>query len=244
MIFRLEVALACIVLVLVGVLLYRILGEPSARARQQNRFDLIAYLERLWAVSQRTFGPGERTATVCAHIRKELEEVEKNPHDVLEWVDVLLLAFDGAARAGFTPEQICEGLTRKLSINERRKWPDWHTVAPDKPIEHEREETTTTAASASAHSTAAFSEPAFSEPVFSESASEDSVAALAIAAFEAMETDEAVRKIEALDRRARKLMNGFAALTAELRRLDEERAALTRDLLARVRRDVEPVSGG
>jgi hypothetical protein len=42
-------------------------------------FDLIAHLEKQREFSERTFGPGPRTAGVIDHIRKELREIESEP---------------------------------------------------------------------------------------------------------------------------------------------------------------------
>lgn len=101
-------------------------------------FDLVAHLYRQRAFSERTFGPGPRTAGVLAHISKELEEIKEKPDDVSEWVDVILLALDGAWRAGFFPEQIVQAIADKQAKNEARKWPDWRTVPADAAIEHDR----------------------------------------------------------------------------------------------------------
>lgn len=70
------------------------------------------------------------------HIRKELAEIELDPADLKEWVDVVLLALDGAWRAGWTPEEIAGAIEAKQTKNEARTWPDWRTAAPDKAIEH------------------------------------------------------------------------------------------------------------
>ena len=104
--------------------------------------DFIAHLHRQRAFSARTFGPGARTAGVLDHIRKELREIEAKPDDLSEWIDVVLLACDGAWRAGHTPEQIAEALAAKLAHNETREWPDWRTADPDRAIEHVRTPTT------------------------------------------------------------------------------------------------------
>ncbi|ODN72192.1 dATP/dGTP pyrophosphohydrolase domain-containing protein [Methylobrevis pamukkalensis] len=101
-------------------------------------FDLIQHLHRQRAFSERTFGPGPRTAGVCDHIRKELAEIEADPADAKEWIDVILLALDGAWRAGLTPEGIAGGILAKQTINEGRTWPDWRTAPADKAIEHVR----------------------------------------------------------------------------------------------------------
>lgn len=103
-------------------------------------FDLVAHLHRQREFSSRTFGPGTRTAGVIDHIRKELKEIEAKPDDVSEWVDVILLALDGAWRAGFEPEAIAEAIRAKQQKNEGRNWPDWRTAAPGKAIEHVRNE--------------------------------------------------------------------------------------------------------
>lgn len=106
-------------------------------------FDLAAHLGRQREFSLKTFGPGQRTAGVCDHIRKELVEVQEaadfGDATLPEWVDVIILAFDGALRTGATPEQIIEAIVAKQARNEARRWPDWRTAAPGKAIEHVRE---------------------------------------------------------------------------------------------------------
>lgn len=110
-----------------------------ALADTSPAFDLVAHLRRQQAFSERTFGPGRRTAGVLDHLRKELREIEADPADVSEWIDVVLLALDGAWRHGFTPEQIAEALEAKQTKNEARQWPDWRTAPEGKAIEHQRQ---------------------------------------------------------------------------------------------------------
>lgn len=100
-------------------------------------FDLVAHLYRQREFSERTFGPGGRTAGICDHIRKELVEVAKDP-TIREWVDVIILALDGAWRSGATPEEIVAAIEAKQSTNEARTWPNWRTVPEGKAIEHDR----------------------------------------------------------------------------------------------------------
>ena len=90
--------------------------------------------QREW--SQRTFGPGTRLRGVLDHIRKELVEIEQSPGDVEEWVDVIILAFDGAWRAGWEPQQIIDAIKAKQAKNEARTWPDWRGMSEDVAIEH------------------------------------------------------------------------------------------------------------
>ena len=103
-------------------------------------FDLVKHLHRQKEFSERTFGPGSRHHGVVDHIRKELDEIILDPTDVEEWIDVVLLALDGAWRAGHSPEQIVAMLEKKQTKNEGRNWPDWRTAEAGKAIEHVRGE--------------------------------------------------------------------------------------------------------
>lgn len=105
---------------------------------QEPGYDLVAHLHRQKAFSEKTFGPGTRTKGVCDHIRKELTEIEADPTDLMEWIDIILLGMDGAWRSGASPEEIAAALDAKLTRNESRTWPDWRTADPDKAIEHVR----------------------------------------------------------------------------------------------------------
>lgn len=111
--------------------------EAAASALRSDNW-LVQHLTRQSEFSQRTFGPGVRTAGVVDHIRKELREIEAKPHDLSEWIDVVILGFDGAWRAGYSPKEIVAALEAKQAKNEARQWPDWRTAAPDKAIEHVR----------------------------------------------------------------------------------------------------------
>lgn len=98
--------------------------------------DLIKYIQAQEAWSKKTFGEGKRTVGVVKHIGKELKEIEAHPDDLMEWVDVIILAMDGAWRAGYSSDQIVEALVNKQQINFLREWP---TVSvDDEPTEHVR----------------------------------------------------------------------------------------------------------
>jgi hypothetical protein len=109
--------------------------------------DLESHLLRQMAWSHATFGPGERTAGVIDHIRKELKEVEMANGESSEWVDVVILALDGLTRRlafcnGYRADPQRVALTAvnmivgKQSRNEARVWPDWRTADPNRAIEH------------------------------------------------------------------------------------------------------------
>jgi hypothetical protein len=101
-------------------------------------FDFVAHLARQSAWSEKTFGPGRRTGMVVDHIRKELLEIEAQPDDLEEWCDLIMLALDGAWRAGAGPQQIIDAIVAKQTKNEGRVWPDWRTADQTKAIEHDR----------------------------------------------------------------------------------------------------------
>lgn len=92
--------------------------------------------QRLW--SERTFGPGFRTQGIIKHIKKELIEIENDPEDLSEWIDVIILALDGAWRAGYEPLQIIDMFKMKQQRNRSRQWPDWRQFSQDEAIEHVR----------------------------------------------------------------------------------------------------------
>jgi len=108
--------------------------------RLKTKFNVAAFFDNKAAWSSATFGPGDRYQGVCNHIRKELQEIESDPSDLTEWVDVVLLAMDGAWRAaGADGEAFVRALIAKDEKNRSRTWSDWRTLAPDAVSEHVRE---------------------------------------------------------------------------------------------------------
>ena len=98
----------------------------------------VAHIERQREWSTETFGPGSRLLGVTDHIRKELDEVVESGGDLSEWVDVIILALDGAWRSGAEPHEIIAAVKAKQARNEARTWPDWRTQSADRAIEHDR----------------------------------------------------------------------------------------------------------
>lgn len=96
------------------------------------------YYERQIEWSRETFGPALRTKGVLDHIRKELAEIELEPHDLSEWVDVVILAMDGFWRHGGNAADLLPALLAKQKKNMARTWPDWRTMSEDRAIEHDR----------------------------------------------------------------------------------------------------------
>ena len=99
---------------------------------------LETYFERQIGWSRETFGPALRTGGVIDHIRKELREIEADPHDLSEWVDVVILAMDGFWRHGGKASDLLPALLAKQQKNMARTWPDWRTMSENSAIEHDR----------------------------------------------------------------------------------------------------------
>lgn len=113
-------------------------AEPASDENAASCFDMLAHLQRMREFSERTFGPNPRAKGIISHIRKELREIEADPTDLFEWVDVVILALDGLRDAGASPQQIIDTLVAKQITNEARVWPDWRTVPAGCAIEHDR----------------------------------------------------------------------------------------------------------
>jgi hypothetical protein len=98
--------------------------------------DLEAYLNRQREWSEKTFGPGKRVGGITKHIAKELDEIREHPSDLMEWVDVMILAMDGYWRNGGDPKRLFSMLLEKQGVNFQRKFP--MPTSEDEPVEHDR----------------------------------------------------------------------------------------------------------
>jgi hypothetical protein len=85
-------------------------------------FDIEQFLENQKFWSEIVFGTGRRTIGICNHIRSELIEIEDDPDNLEEWIDVLLLAFDATWRLGASPKDVVETLLKKQHRNINREW--------------------------------------------------------------------------------------------------------------------------
>lgn len=103
---------------------------------KRNFYELMNGMRKF---SEETFGPFNGSEGVIAHIEEEIEEIKENPQDIEEWADLIILAFDGAAREDFSVWEIIEAVHNKHEKNKLRKWPHWSTVEKGKPINHIKE---------------------------------------------------------------------------------------------------------
>ena len=113
--------------------LYPPMDNPLILREKQD--DLAQYLREQREWSTRTFGPNYRTAGLLKHIQKELEEIAANPTDLVEWIDVILLACDGYWRHGGEPENLMRDIRAKFEKNRNRQW---SPPRDDEPSEHIR----------------------------------------------------------------------------------------------------------
>jgi chromosome segregation ATPase len=110
---------------------------PTAALSDYRDEVLADFLRRQQAFSAQAFGPGKRTKGLIDHISKELKEIEADPTDLSEFIDVILLAFDGFWRHGGKPEELLPALEAKLAKNMARTWPK--PTSEDHAIEHVKE---------------------------------------------------------------------------------------------------------
>lgn len=86
-------------------------------------FDLTTYLTAHNAWSARTFGVDRKPPSIIAHLRNELEEeLKKEPDDLLEWADIMILAADGAFVCGFPIDSVVSEMLNHLGscfVNDR-----------------------------------------------------------------------------------------------------------------------------
>jgi hypothetical protein len=114
--------------------LYPPMDNPLILREKQD--DLAQYLREQREWSTRTFGPNYRTTGLLKHIQKELEEIAANPTDLVEWIDVILLACDGYWRHGGEPENLMRDIRAKFEKNRNRQW---SPPRDDEPSEHIRD---------------------------------------------------------------------------------------------------------
>lgn len=101
--------------------LIRKISTPDRRAEPRNTLDSFLLTQRHW--SAKTFGLGTgRWRGIVAHVEKELREIEHDPLDLEEWIDVIILGFDGAWRTGATDHAIISALFAKQAKNRTREW--------------------------------------------------------------------------------------------------------------------------
>lgn len=101
-----------------------------------NSYDLIKALKRQFEFSQRVFGAGPKTEQILRHISRQSVDTIARGNPTEEWVDIMILAMDGALRSGSTPYEIAGLLEYKMTVNEAREWPKLEDQVMDEPVHH------------------------------------------------------------------------------------------------------------
>lgn len=104
--------------------------------------------------SNDTFGHAQRTPGIIAHLKKEVEELDKavgktfeltdDPEDIVdliykaqdEFADCFMLLIDAATHFSINADQLLQLTRDKLEINKKRKWGNPNA---DGSVEHIRE---------------------------------------------------------------------------------------------------------
>lgn len=71
---------------------------------------------------QKTFGKRTDPRPPIHHLEKEIKELLENPTDLLEYADCFILLFNAADIAGYSAEDLLNGIRQKFEINQERKW--------------------------------------------------------------------------------------------------------------------------
>lgn len=86
--------------------------------------------------SDATFGPGQRTEGMIAHLALEVQELKESPESIKEYADCFMLLIDVAGSVGFNMDDLVRATFDKLEVNKKRKW---GPTNEDGSVEHVRE---------------------------------------------------------------------------------------------------------
>lgn len=120
-------------------------SSVSLMQREEEVSEFSGYIGSQIEWSKKTFAEGKRTEGLLKHIAKELDEIRKEPTDLEEWCDVVILGLDGAWRSlegrNLTDDDLAKTvvdcLKRKQAKNFARSWPK--PTSQDVPVEHIRD---------------------------------------------------------------------------------------------------------
>ncbi len=98
------------------------LKEKKVKSKCCKYFNIKEFFDTKLAWSRDTYGDLS-SKTIIDHLHKEIIEASYDPKDILEWVDIILLAIDGAGRfANADGATFVEALKKKFEINRKRTW--------------------------------------------------------------------------------------------------------------------------
>ena len=80
----------------------------------------------------------ETTAWSANKLYSEAKEAQKEPYNLREKADILLLLIDAVHRSGATWDDLVDEAIDKMTENKDREWAKFDPEDPDKPLEHVR----------------------------------------------------------------------------------------------------------
>jgi hypothetical protein len=72
--------------------------------------------------SDSVFGKRKDVTSLLNHLKEEIGELQKEPDDLMEYADCLMLLIDSARIRGFSVTELYCAMVRKLEINKTREW--------------------------------------------------------------------------------------------------------------------------
>jgi len=92
--------------------------------------------QRTWSTTQ--FGESVDLPRILNHITEATGDVEKEPARLHNWIDIVLLAMDGAWRAGHSPKEVVQAIQDVQVRNIMRDWQNPGDLPIGEPIKHIR----------------------------------------------------------------------------------------------------------
>ena len=85
-------------------------------------WDVFKMLTDWAAWSDSVWGEGRSPAGAINHLAQEVDELRSSPQNIMEHVDVIMLAMESLRLAGFDVAELVDAAAKKLEINKQREW--------------------------------------------------------------------------------------------------------------------------
>jgi hypothetical protein len=87
--------------------------------KDDTEYRMVDFLDATWRLSRETHGPDDRTSEVLASIATECDNMRLNGGiSPIQWVDIVMLAMEGAMCFSATPRQLTRHFIKRLRINK------------------------------------------------------------------------------------------------------------------------------
>lgn len=96
---------------------------------------LLAIIEQQESFQTEKF-PNHKLEGILKHLKREVDEIEKEPKDIIEWADALILYIGAMRTAGIEIYDVIKAVEIKQDINKKR---EWHEADADGVYSHKKE---------------------------------------------------------------------------------------------------------